>query len=53
MFRGISTAVLMVLFVALTLFAYGKGRRAQFEEAARLPLADDSAPPRKDTEESS
>lgn len=43
--RGVTTAVLMALFVALVIFAYGKKRRAQFDEAARLPLLDDRAPP--------
>jgi cytochrome c oxidase cbb3-type subunit 4 len=44
-FRGVTTAVLMVLFVALVIFAYGKKQRAPFDEAARLPLSDDRAPP--------
>jgi cytochrome c oxidase cbb3-type subunit 4 len=45
LFRGVMTAVLMALFVALVFFAYGKKRRASFDEAARLPLGDDHAPP--------
>ena len=52
-FRGVMTAVLMALFVALVIFAYAKKRRAHFDEAARLPLGDDYAPPPADHEERS
>jgi cytochrome c oxidase cbb3-type subunit 4 len=44
-FRGILTAVLMVLFVGLVLWAYSRRRDKEFEAAARLPLGDDRAPP--------
>jgi len=37
-FRGVVTAVLMVLFIALVFWAFSKRRREDFEEAARLPL---------------
>ena len=40
-FRGIVTAVLLGLFVWLTVWAFSKSRRAAFEEAARLPLEDE------------
>jgi cytochrome c oxidase cbb3-type subunit 4 len=43
-FRGILTAVLMVLFVGLVFWAYSRRRDAEFEAAARLPLVDDEAP---------
>ena len=43
-FRGLMTAVLMGLFIALVFFAYGKSRRTHFDAAARLPLGDDRAP---------
>ncbi len=43
-FRGVITAVLMVLFVALVFWAYSRRRRADFEAAARLPLGDDRNP---------
>jgi len=44
-FRGIVTAVLMVLFVGLVVWAYSRKRDADFERLAALPLEDDSAPP--------
>jgi cytochrome c oxidase cbb3-type subunit 4 len=44
-FRGILTAVLMALFVALVFWAYSRRRTTEFEAAARLPLGDDRAPP--------
>ncbi len=45
-FRGIMTAVLMALFIALVIWAYSRGRREDFDAAAELPLGDDRAPPR-------
>jgi len=43
-FRGILTAVLMALFIALVFWAYSKRRHDDFDAAARLPLDDDSEP---------
>jgi cytochrome c oxidase cbb3-type subunit 4 len=37
-FRGVMTAILMVLFIALVFWAYSRRRHADFEAAARLPL---------------
>jgi cytochrome c oxidase cbb3-type subunit 4 len=39
---GIVTAILIVLFLGVWVWAYSSRRRAQFEEAARLPLEEDS-----------
>lgn len=44
-FRGLSTLVLMILFLALVVWAYSSRRHRDFEEAARLPLGDDEKPP--------
>ncbi|MBY0268829.1 MAG: cbb3-type cytochrome c oxidase subunit 3 [Burkholderiales bacterium] len=41
--RSVITAVLFVVFIGIVLWAWGKGRRADFEAAARLPLDDDLA----------
>lgn len=41
--RGLSTALLMVAFIALTIWAYSKKQKAAFDEAANLPFADDDA----------
>jgi cytochrome c oxidase cbb3-type subunit 4 len=38
---GIVTAILIVLFVGVWVWAYSSRRRTQFEEAARLPLEED------------
>jgi len=43
-FRGLISAVLMVLFIALVFWAYSRRRHEDFEAAARLPLDDDSHP---------
>ena len=40
-FRGVMTAVLMVLFIALVFWAYSRHRKEDFDAAARLPLDDD------------
>jgi cytochrome c oxidase cbb3-type subunit 4 len=45
-FRGIVTALLMVLFIGLVIWAYSRKRKADFAAAAALPLEDDDAPPR-------
>lgn len=44
-FRGLLTAVLMVLFVALVFWAYSRRRKEDFEAAARLPLDSDGSLP--------
>ncbi|MBX9902823.1 MAG: cbb3-type cytochrome c oxidase subunit 3 [Burkholderiales bacterium] len=41
--RSIITTVLFVVFIGIVLWAWSKGRRADFEAAARLPLDDDLA----------
>jgi cytochrome c oxidase cbb3-type subunit IV len=41
--RSVITALLFVVFVGIVLWAWSKGRRADFEAAARLPLDDDLA----------
>jgi len=43
-FRGLLTAILMALFIALVFWAYSRRRRDDFEAAAQLPLEDDRAP---------
>jgi cytochrome c oxidase cbb3-type subunit 4 len=43
-FRGVVTALLMALFVALVIWAYSRGRWADFTAAAALPLDDDTNP---------
>jgi len=42
LFRGIVTAVLFVAFVGTVIWAWSHRRKADFEQAARLPL--ESAP---------
>ena len=40
-FRGLLTALLMLLFVALVIWAYSRRRKEDFDAAARLPLDED------------
>ena len=39
--RVISTVMLMVAFIGLWVWAWGKNRKKDFDEAANLPFADD------------
>jgi cytochrome c oxidase cbb3-type subunit 4 len=39
--RGIFTALMLLLFVAVCIWAYSGRRKADFEEASRLPLEED------------
>jgi len=39
--RSLVTLLSFVAFVGIVVWAYGKGRKARFEEAANLPFADD------------
>ena len=43
-FRGIITAVLMILFIGLVIWAFSRRRKEEFDAAARLPLGDDRMP---------
>ena len=47
-FRGLVTALLMVLFIALVFRTYSRRRTEDFEAAARLPLDDDDRLPGDD-----
>lgn len=42
MISGIVTAVLLVLFIGGWIWAWSPARRSEFDDAARLPLEDDS-----------
>ena len=50
--RGISTALLMVAFISMCIWAYSKKRKRSFEEAANLPFADEEMNRRTMREES-
>jgi cytochrome c oxidase cbb3-type subunit 4 len=40
-FRGLLTAVLMLLFFGVVVWAFSRRRKKDFDEAARLPLDED------------
>lgn len=44
-FRGVMTALLMAAFIGLVIWAYSRRRKADFEEAAALPLEEDHSTP--------
>jgi cbb3-type cytochrome oxidase subunit 3 len=46
--RGVITLILMLLFMALAVWAWGRGRKECFESMARLPLEDDENPATRD-----
>ena len=37
------TVLLVIVFIGIVVWAYGRKRKADFEEAARLPLDDDAS----------
>lgn len=39
--QGIGTALAMVAFISVCLWAYSAGNRRRFDDAAQLPFADD------------
>ncbi len=41
--RGVMAGILLVMFIALWVWVFGRKQRAGFEDAARLPLEDDRA----------
>ena len=41
MIRGLGTVVVMVAFVGLALWVFNPRRKKEFDEATRLPFADD------------
>lgn len=43
MISGIYTALLLIIFVALWIWAWSAGRRRDFDEAARLAIEESSA----------
>lgn len=40
-FRGIITGLLILAFIGITVWAYSRRRKPDFDEAANLPFADD------------
>ena len=41
--RGLSTALLLVAFIGMCIWAYSHKRKADFDEAANLTFADEQA----------
>ena len=42
LFHTVWTVLLVILFIGIVFWAWGRGRKQAFDEAARLPLDDDS-----------
>lgn len=47
MIRGLGTVVVLVAFVGLALWVFSPRRKQDFDEATRLPFADDPQATRK------
>ncbi|MCA1798834.1 MAG: cbb3-type cytochrome c oxidase subunit 3 [Xanthomonadaceae bacterium] len=41
LFRGLMTALLLVIFIGIVIWAWMPARKKRFDEAARLPLDDE------------
>ncbi len=39
--RGLSTILVMIVFVGICLWAYSKSKKRDFDDAANLPFADE------------
>lgn len=52
-FRGVITAVLLLLFIALGAWAWSRKRQETFDEAARMPLEESDRPAADNGERSS
>ena len=50
--RGLGSALVLIAFTAVTLWAYSGKRRDAFVEAANLPFADDPKPVERDEQSS-
>jgi len=46
--NGVIIILLIISFVGLTLWAYSKRRKPDFDEAANLPFADEDEQPNRD-----
>lgn len=47
--RGLLTAIILLLFVGIWAWSWSRKRRDDFNDAAQLPLGDDSSPAGKDS----
>jgi cytochrome c oxidase cbb3-type subunit IV len=46
--QGLLTILLMVLFVGIVVWAYSSRQKKRFDEASRLPFAEDEEGPKED-----
>lgn len=53
-FRGLMSAVLLLAFIGVIIWAYSKNQKKSFDEAANLPFADETknAKPNQDASSS-
>jgi cytochrome c oxidase cbb3-type subunit 4 len=42
--RSVTTVILFIAFIGIVVWAYNRRRRDAFDDAAKLPLADDEPP---------
>ncbi len=40
-FRGLTTILVMIVFIGIVLWAFSRKRKSRFDDAANLPFADD------------
>ena len=50
-FRGLLTALLLILFLGIWARSWSRKRSVEFDRAAELPLEDDTRPPPSETNE--
>jgi cytochrome c oxidase cbb3-type subunit IV len=47
---GVATAVLLICFLGVVVWAWSSGRKQEFERAARLPLEDAEVKPNREVQ---
>ncbi len=48
LFHSLWTIAVLAIFIGIIIWAFSKGRKTDFDEAARLPLEDDVLPTNTD-----
>lgn len=49
--RGLLTVAMLILFLGIVVWSFSRKRRGDFDKAARMPLEDDTHPPKGNPEE--
>jgi cytochrome c oxidase cbb3-type subunit 4 len=51
--RGLLTAAIMLLFIGIFAWSFGRRRKTDFDRLSQMPLEDDAQPPNSNKEQTS